>query len=1398
MPSRYPAASADDPSPAVTPSTDAVGGCIGERYQLRSELGRGGMACVYRALDISTGQEVALKQLMPTAALLHAQAAVQLFEHEFRVLTQLSHPRVIRVYDYGVDPKGPFYTMELLDGGDLRERSPLPWREACELILDVCSSLALLHSRGLVHRDVGPRNVRCTRDGRAKLIDFGAMIPMGATALVVGTVPFVAPEAVHGSALDARTDLFSLGATLYYAMTGRLAYDAGSFSQLVEAWTEKPPPPSSLRGDIPAALDHLVLSLISLEPALRPRSASEVTQRLAAIAGIGREESLGLSQAHLVTPLLVGREQPLRELREHLGLARHGRGRALLFSAASGLGRSRMLDACAVEAKLQGACVLRAQGGVDAADFAAARMLAVQLLEAMPSSAKAAAHDAGVFDLLFERSDAQAEPRDAADEAPLALKSFVRPAAERARLSRALSKWFVQVSKRRLVTIVADDAERMDEPSIALLAMLIERVREHALLVVASSAEAESAPSNAAAVGALRERCDTSPLLPLTLHETELLLGSIFGDVPNLALLSARIHSVAAGNPRETIGLSQHLLDHGIIRYHDGFSLPAQLSASELPASADEAFRIRARSLSGLARRLSEVHALSGQTSFTSDDYAIIARDAAPGELSDAIAELVARQILASDGRTYTVVHRAAVEVLCAELSEQRRREHHAALAELCERTGQSVFAAARHLLFAGDYTRSFERMMPRLQKNYDRNELTSEAGITAKQLGDTLALALEVACKLPRPAREQHELRHWLTLVSVASDEALYWQAAPGWRAQLVCDSGLGDWYELAGVLDADERRKLALHAAAKRHAQTDPRDRAYTPEEAIRRLIYYVVLSIAVGARTQDHALLSSLPELLEPFAPLSPLLSAIWNNALATRESNCFRQTEQACARWAKVYDDLAHVGGADAVLVRGIRFAIAHGVGLNEVSMGIEGALRWAEILDAEPMHRVSAMYLRKVLRLQQGDLEGAERCRKQAELLALQARVPQMFTQVLMSELATHYAAWDLTGVQQAADKIAPIALRSPGWRAVLHVADGHVRRLRGDLEGARQAYEQSLLLCTPDPERPERPITAWLMAVAAHAETLLDLNLVSEARDCAERVMAECERRQIRAPAHDVRRALALAEAKLGMFERAVERLEALAAAQLSLGVSGLSLGATYEARARVAIWAGDQEQVECFAKLTAEQYRHGQGSTLGARYQRLMNEARGAGVLMSPDLSQFELSIFGSTEVSARVSAVVKVARCMEGAQDSVARAERALELLCEAGGALGGHLFLVHQGALRLVASRSAAPPDPILVRLTCDYWSQLTDDVDPDTHIGPDDASEQGYAGQRWADEQGQPYRPLALSGHVAGAYAHVGVALLIPGEAAQEREAATQTVAALAGFLVRTGDGTLVGA
>jgi len=184
---------------------------IANRYQVQKILGQGGMAEVYQVLDTVSQTQVALKQLLGRENETKHKEITELFENEYHTLAQLAHPQVIQVFDYGLSEIGPYYTMELLDGGDLRELSPIPWKKACALLRDICSTLAMLHSRRFIHRDLSTRNIRCTRDGKAKLIDFGAMIPMGPSKMIVGTPQFTAPEVVHYQNLDARTDLYSLG-----------------------------------------------------------------------------------------------------------------------------------------------------------------------------------------------------------------------------------------------------------------------------------------------------------------------------------------------------------------------------------------------------------------------------------------------------------------------------------------------------------------------------------------------------------------------------------------------------------------------------------------------------------------------------------------------------------------------------------------------------------------------------------------------------------------------------------------------------------------------------------------------------------------------------------------------------------------------------------------------------------------------------------------------------------------------------------------------------------------------------------------------------------------------------------------------------------------------------------
>jgi hypothetical protein len=1233
---------------------------IGGRYQVLDRIGRGGTATVYSVLDVSSGRELALKRLAVAPGERRFAEHAAAFEREYHALIQLSHPRIIEVHDFGADEGRRYYTMELLDGGDLRELSPLPWQRACALVYDVCSSLALLHSRQLVHRDVSPRNVRRTRDGSAKLIDFGALAPFGSTQQVVGTPPFVAPEVLHRSALDARTDLFSLGATLYFALTGRFAYPARDFASLHEIWGRRPPPPSALVADLPLALDTLVQSLISLDPALRPRTAFEVMQRLAAIAGLERDEAADVPQAYVTTPTMVGREDALAELKSRIARLLAGRGGSTLIHGAAGVGRSRMLDACALDAKLAGAVVLRANAA-RASDGALAvgQALALQVVEALPALAVSCAEQRRVGAILFESLSSGAA---AGGDARPVLKNLIGPEGDRALIQSALTGWLLQVARAHPLVVLVDDAQRADEASLALLAALVLGAPGRKLLVVATT-ESGAPGESAEAFAVLKRECKQLALPALQYGHVEALLGSVFGDVPNLALIADRLFAAGAGNPRETMELVQSLIARGLVRYESGqWVLPGQLPLSDLPGHGAGSYRQRLLELAPLARLLAELLALASHPSLSRADLALAAPEVPAQELDGAITDLLAMRVLADDGHAFTLARREWCDALLACLDQAGRAQRHRVLAEIYARDEAFAVERADQLLASGADAEALDVLALLLVRTAaDSQGLLRLTKLRAERLALLLDRALDAAERLQRTPREVHAIRRALLAMSISTDEAHYYRAAPAWLAQLRRDSGLAHYEASAG--GAAERLARALAHAREQHAATPEEQRVYGPDHAIRGLVYYVAVSIAIGSRAQDAALLASLPAVLEPFAPLSPLIDAVWQNAIATRETVVDNRLEHAHRRWLDVLAVLATVTSVEVSYVTALRGAISYGLASIEARLGLPSAEERARSLDDDPLQRVSAMSLRRVARLHKGDFAGAERLRKQVEVQRLRANVRQMFTNTLPAELIAYALAADLGGIREMVEAIRPLAARFAGWLGYKHLAEGYFEQVCGRAQAARAAFERGLAVSEPDPADARRTTAAWPRLEGAYIEVLVQLGCAEQARGRGLFALERCAQLEIGLAAFVIRRALALAEAKLGDFDSASARLEDVARELTALGIRGLELGATYEARARVAIWAADAPAIERYGKLTAEEYRYGEGSPLGARYVRLMDEARDNGMVVPRELTEFQSKLMTASLRGSVSSAMDPVSEAQR-----TARSEDQVDFVTEA----------------------------------------------------------------------------------------------------------------------------------
>jgi Protein kinase domain/AAA ATPase domain len=1345
-------------------------------FEVDAVLGRGGMATVYRVTDAATRRPLALKQLDVSDGSAPRADIVALFEREFLVLAQLSHPRIIEVYDYGIDDRAPYYTMELLDGGDLRERSPLPWREACALLSGVCSSLALIHSRRLVHRDVTPANIRCTHDGEAKLIDFGAMAPVGAVASIVGTPAYVAPEVLHRLAFDGRADLFSFGATLYFALTGQSPYPARSFAQLAELWEAPLAPPSRIVEGIPEALDALVLSLPSLEPAMRPRSAFEIMHRLTAIAGIERVEPLSVSQAYLSTPVMVGRDELLHDLRTRMTAAFGGRGARVLIDGVSGVGRSRLLDACAVEAKMLGATVLHASASATSGEgFAVAQMLAEQLLESVPDAALASARASTALAVLFE-SEGTSPPR---------LRTLTSSPVPPMQSQAALCDWVLQVTASHPLAIAVDDVNAIDEPSAALLAALASQASRHPLFLIAT-AEAGSPQPRSVALEVLASRSLRIELAPLTRAQTEDLLGSLFGDAQNLGPVSDGVHGVSAGNPRACMDMARHLVDKGIVSYDGGaWTLPARLDSADLPRTAEDAIRERVDALQPASRWLAEAQALANDT-FSRGDYRLLRPDSDPNAVDRAISELLSSHVLVGTDKLHSLAHRGWISALTAGLDTAEREERHRALAALYE--DKLPIVAVRHLLAGGLFERALERLAKLLKTAPDASALGGGAQVPSAEVAATVDRALEAAQALGRPARELYELRRWLIQLSVASEDRFYWRVAPAWLEQLERDSGFLFWREMGDGAGAG-RLKSAMAAAAQRYAETPESERVYPPAEAVKLLVYYVIASIAIGSRSMNSELLESLPPLLEPFASLSPFADIIRCNALATCLSTSRGQGEQARTQWLDVYERLNTMSGADLPYLDRVRYAVAFGIGSQCVRMGLAESATWAELLDKDPRQRVNALYLRKVIALQMGDSEGAERCRRKAEVLALQSMDRQMFTTTLIPELAAHAFSGDLAGVKQVMARIEPLAVESDGWRGYAELAEALFQQLRGDLEVARTAFARCAARTSRGAAGELRPLMAWAPAVAGHVETLISLERFDEARDVGEAALARCQGLGVGFMSHGISRALALAEAKLGDYAKAVARLEALIAEQKELGVTGLNLGASYEARARIAIGTGDEASFEKYAKLTATEYRHGLGSALGARWERLMAEARRASRHAQRQRRDGDRDPL-ATEIQTSPADIVS--KTLGGALTAQARAERALRLLCDDRTASAGYLYLAGDAGLSLAASLGAAAAPEGLLPYVQEFFDHEVAQNSDQTAVLTTAQTSALIERRSFRDVSGIEHRPLLMASLANGVSRYAGVAVFVAVDGSDRPAAGVTLVGALTAHLIQSGD------
>ncbi|MCK6539604.1 MAG: serine/threonine protein kinase [Anaerolineales bacterium] len=265
-----------------------------DRYKVVSELGRGGMAVVYRAIDTMLDRNVAIKVILPEGG--NTEKFVRRFKKEAKTLANLSHPNIVKVLDYGEFEGNPYLVMEYISSGALKATmgKPIPYAEAAATLVPIARALHYAHQQRIVHRDVKPENILINESGQPMLSDFGILKVVDVeesrgltgTGRIVGTPAYMSPEQIRGREIDGRADVYSLGIVFFEMITGRKPYNAGTPIELSMQHLHDPiPKAKQFVRDLPAEVEQVIVKSMAKSPEDRYQSMLAFAQDLEKLSG---------------------------------------------------------------------------------------------------------------------------------------------------------------------------------------------------------------------------------------------------------------------------------------------------------------------------------------------------------------------------------------------------------------------------------------------------------------------------------------------------------------------------------------------------------------------------------------------------------------------------------------------------------------------------------------------------------------------------------------------------------------------------------------------------------------------------------------------------------------------------------------------------------------------------------------------------------------------------------------------------------------------------------------------------------------------------------------------------------------------------------------------------------
>ena len=1028
------------------------------------------MGTVYEAFDRLAQRRIAYKRLRLDAESQRRRVAA-LFQREYDTLKQLTHPNIVEAHDFGFDELGPFYTMELLTGDELAKLAPLPVPEACRLLRDVASALAILHARRLVHRDVTLGNVKRTHDGRTKLIDFGALTPFGRPSEIVGTPAFIAPECFDRDELDQRADLFALGALAYALLTKRSYTRARSLIERARALHDPITTPSSLVPNIPRALDELVLALLHTDPRARPQSAAEVIARLTILANLPPEDDeQRVAHSYLQRAPLRGRAGAISELHNALSESLRGHGRVVWLESEQGLGRSALLDHAAVEAQLAAATVLRVQGGGHTGMFGTVRVLVENALGVLPDAARAIDHS----------SLTPVEPGRAV------MRSAIDASERRQVIGAGLTAALLEVSRAGPLVLLVDDAHEVDAESLSLVASLLDTLPSRSALLVLASPAGKPA-QDPLAEQKLRQHANLLTLSALDEPQICELVGTMFGGVPNSESFAKWLYRQAGGNPGHCIELARLLLLEGSIRYAGGtFTLP--LNPRAPPANQVQKAALLA-TVSGVTPAAHSLVRLLGQHAGALSVQQLARASAlSPPAVVSALEELAQRGAVYSAGPGFACASERLRQALRESASSEEIRTTHLALASMFGEEDQTDLdyrmATAHHLLqCGGQHALKGARLLAT-----DGGEFTVDLaarGAAAVPLLESALAVLEaedfadvecVGVLVPLSLNgffgqldvQRRYLRRTMKTLAVICGTARAERLRRWFGAKLALALGIGTALAVHGLT-----RRAVNHGSFSIH---------------IAGFCALPGAAAAAYASAWDARECRSVAKWLDPFAAASP------NSAPAHVRQLCVATAEIASGQINAALERYTRVMEALDKPVRTlpthIRKQLHAGAMLGRAQALATDTAPAALEVAADLEHRsgyfaIHAETVRAIYHAYRGEMAQAEFHRERAEALALRGGTPAPpLTLLAVRWVLACVMAADVVRLVRALADLQRFARLSPSFLALCELGQAHLDQLRGQPELALPVYDRVLASETA------RTMPTYHIERALHAQAL--------------------------------------------------------------------------------------------------------------------------------------------------------------------------------------------------------------------------------------------------------------------------------------------------------------------